>query len=453
MATSGDYAPFSYNRTASTPGSAPALEGFDIEVARLFAVDRGYRLEFVTFRWPDLSRDLAAASFDVAMSGITRRVERSVGGRFSVPVAATYAIAVTWKASGITNFEELDRPHRRVAVNAGGHLERVAREALKRADVVSLADNDAVRMALLDRTFDAVVTDNFEARVWTEPMRDAVRIGPLSDDRKAYLLPAERRELAMELDLWILAREKDGTLENLRRRHFGEEPSSSPTGATRATAEPFAALADAVAERLALMPLVYEAKKAAGSPVEDTAREEVVYEEAQRAVAAAFAARQAMFAGGAKPAPAEVPPQPDLVRNLFQAMIAAGKDAQRALAEADARQRPGVVKFRPPAGEEPTTEGDATAAATLAAPSAVPTPADEAKRNRAAEELSSKIRPAIGRLSDKIACILVSMDEEITLREAKARIGNLLAPHRVKAEYTDTIAAAAAQISSNRAGK
>src|SRR5262245_49750639 len=47
VGTSGDYEPFSAGATA-------AAEGFDLDVARAFAADRGLALEVVRFRWPDL---------------------------------------------------------------------------------------------------------------------------------------------------------------------------------------------------------------------------------------------------------------------------------------------------------------------------------------------------------------------------------------------------------------
>ena len=53
VGTSGDYAPF------SSAGEGRSPSGFDIAVARAYAQERGLGLEFVSFRWPDLVRDLA----------------------------------------------------------------------------------------------------------------------------------------------------------------------------------------------------------------------------------------------------------------------------------------------------------------------------------------------------------------------------------------------------------
>ena len=70
VGTSGDYAPFSLR------GEDGSMTGFDIEVAKAYAADRGRPVEFVVFRWPELQARLLAGDFDVAMGGITVRGDR-----------------------------------------------------------------------------------------------------------------------------------------------------------------------------------------------------------------------------------------------------------------------------------------------------------------------------------------------------------------------------------------
>ena len=70
VGTSGDYPPFSSAQKES-------FQGFDIAVARAYAADRGLELEFVRFRWPQLLQRLDEGAFDLAMSGVTVRPERS----------------------------------------------------------------------------------------------------------------------------------------------------------------------------------------------------------------------------------------------------------------------------------------------------------------------------------------------------------------------------------------
>jgi cyclohexadienyl dehydratase len=76
VGTSGDYAPFSFPAPA-TPEGVGGFDGFDLVLARAYAEERGLQLELVRFSWPKLLGDLAGGRFEVAMSGITVRPERS----------------------------------------------------------------------------------------------------------------------------------------------------------------------------------------------------------------------------------------------------------------------------------------------------------------------------------------------------------------------------------------
>ena len=161
------------------------------------------------------------------MSGVTVRPERSVAGHFSVPVAETGAVLLV--RPRILEGEDpskwttatLDRRGVRLAVNAGGHLERVARATFSQAHIRVIRSNDRVRQALERGQVDAVVTDTVEAPLWRQGLEDVVLVGPFTRDRKAYLLPAHEMALAGRIDAWLLARERDGTLAELRSQWLG----------------------------------------------------------------------------------------------------------------------------------------------------------------------------------------------------------------------------------------
>ena len=72
VGTSGDYAPFSIQAGPEDENWKP--EGFDIDVARAYARDRGLQIEWVRFRWPDLMSDLEAERFGFTAADVTRRV-------------------------------------------------------------------------------------------------------------------------------------------------------------------------------------------------------------------------------------------------------------------------------------------------------------------------------------------------------------------------------------------
>lgn len=313
VATSGDYEPFSRSASGVDPHSGDAewgasLEGFDIAVARAYARDRGLAIRWVHFRWPQLLDDLAAGRFDVAMSGITMRPERSLAGAFTVPVARSGAMLLL-PGPPPRDPRALDHPGSVLAVNAGGHLERVTRQHFPRATVRAIADNGQVLAQLDDPEVDAVVTDTLEAPHWLAARGGLRPVGPFTQDRKAYLVAPERPALAADLDRWLLEREADGTLQRLRASKLG------PGGPGR-TAEPLPALHAAVDERLALMRAVAEDKQRRGLAIEDRAREE-------RVIAAGLAS-----AAAHRPLPPELR---EAVAHFFRVQIEAAKDVQRAV--------------------------------------------------------------------------------------------------------------------------
>ena len=273
IGTSGDYAPFSFPSETAAGG----FDGFDVVLARAFAEAEGRPLELVRFHWPELDAALREGRFDIAMSGVTVRADRSLVGRFSLPVAESGAVALVRDGERFPDLAALERGRAHIVVNAGGHLEQIAHERFPNAQVEALSNNAQVRSTLLEGRADAAVSDTLEAREWRRGAEQLRVLGPLSRDRKAPLVRADLPELAEHLDLWLFAREADGTLSELRRVWFGDRHPA-------ATASPFAALLAAADERLALMPLVAEAKRRAGLPVTNEAQEARVLDAAVRAV-------------------------------------------------------------------------------------------------------------------------------------------------------------------------
>lgn len=272
VGTSGDYPPFSLR------GADGAWSGFDVAVARAYADARGRRLELVPFRWPELAPRLAAGEFDVAMSGVTIRADRLLVGTMTAAIARSEAIVLVRR--GAVPTADVDRAGVRIAVNRGGHLERLARARLRRAALVPADDNRRLPELLAARAVDAIVTDTLEAA--TFPADAFVVAARLSRDRKAYWVAPGRNALAADLDAWLLASEHDGTLGRLRAAWLAG--ASAPT-----LAPELSRVVDLAARRLMLMPAVAAAKRAAGTPVVDPSREvEVVARAVARARAAGF---------------------------------------------------------------------------------------------------------------------------------------------------------------------
>jgi cyclohexadienyl dehydratase len=279
VATSGDYQPFSFHDVQG------ALVGFDVDVARRLAVDLGRGVEFVPFRWPELEGLLGAPAvaktIDIVMSGVTVRRDRAVHGVFTRPYAVTGAVAVIRRSDRkrFRRVGDLDRASVRVAVNAGGHLEQVARQRFTHAQIIPVADNRTLPDLLAHGSADAVVSEEIEARTW--PADRVAVLGPFTRDRKAYLVPRDAADLGQQVNDWLVAREADGWLNEMRRRWLGERTVWTPQHAT------IEALVAAMELRLQLMPLVAAVKRRDGLPIEDPAQEARVIEHIRAAAMAA----------------------------------------------------------------------------------------------------------------------------------------------------------------------
>jgi len=309
VGSSGDYAPFSIR-------DETGWDGFDVHMARRFAKDTGRRLELVEFRWPALELDLAANRFDVVMSGVTMRPWRALVGTFTRPVARVGAM-VLMRPGIATTLAELDQPDRRIGVNAGGYLERVARRLFRRAEIMPVGDNRQLAGQLRAGAVDALVSDELEVPLFRRVVPDANALGPLTNDRKAYL--ARDPALAEELDAWLRAREIDGSLAAFRTRTLGPQWSTPHSAA----ASDLDALLALIELRLAFMPAVALAKEQRGLPTED-------------------AAQEAQVLAGAREQAALLRVAPESVAALFAAMLRAARDIQDAYRAIPARDRPPV---------------------------------------------------------------------------------------------------------------
>ena len=300
VATSGDYPPFS-----DWPVNAPAPLGFSVSVAHAYADDSGATLEWIRFRWPELAADLAAGSFDLALSGITVRPDRSMQGRFGLPLTTSGAIVLVGADSSLGSAADLDRPSTQIAVNAGGHLERVARRLFPSARIEAIPDNAGVLRRLVRGEVDAVVTDTIEAPHWQRNTKARLRaIGPLTRDLKAAWFPPENELEALRFNRWLLRAESTGQLDRLRQEHGL---------ARRRTAGTLPALLSSLDERLTLMRAVADAKHILGAPIDNPVREEVVLD------AAILAIQDAAHDAETDP------PDRIVVRRLFRAQIEAAK--------------------------------------------------------------------------------------------------------------------------------
>ncbi|HEY5647320.1 MAG TPA: gamma subclass chorismate mutase AroQ [Pseudomonadales bacterium] len=217
VGTTGDYAPFSL-----LSGDAD-YQGADIDLAEDLAAALGVRAVFIQTSWPGLLDDLAAGRYDIAMSGVSRTVERARVGYLSAPyfVGGKLPIARCEDKRRFTSLATIDQPDVRVIVNPGGTNEAFVDEHLRQAQKIVHADNRTIFEALAAGEGDVMITDSIEVVLQTRkvPGLCGTMGQTLTYQEKGYLLP---RDVALKnfVDTWLSLRLADGTVDATLDAHL-----------------------------------------------------------------------------------------------------------------------------------------------------------------------------------------------------------------------------------------
>jgi cyclohexadienyl dehydratase len=209
VATTGDYAPFSETVDGVT-------RGIDIALADDLAAALGVRVQLVETSWPTLMDDLRAGVFDIAMSGISRSLDRQQQGFFSQPyhTGGKTPIVRCEQIEKFGSLMKIDQQDVRVIVNPGGTNERFTASNISNASVTVFADNRSIFNEIAEDRADVMITDAIEVKLQAtlDPRLCAsMPDQTLTYQEKAYLLP---RDIVWKefVDTWLSLRINDGTV-------------------------------------------------------------------------------------------------------------------------------------------------------------------------------------------------------------------------------------------------
>lgn len=219
VATTGDYAPFSYRDSA-----ANRFEGIDIDLARDLASDLKVELIFLQTSWPTLSRDLAAGKFDIAMSGISRNLPRQRVGFFSRPYhqGGKTPISRCDEVSRFDSLAKIDRPEVRVIVNPGGTNQKYVQANIHNARVIIHEDNKTIFDEITNGRADVMITDAIEVRLQSNRLPSLCASMPdntLTRLQKAFLMPQDIY-LKEYVDNWLQRIKIEGKLAKIFEVHL-----------------------------------------------------------------------------------------------------------------------------------------------------------------------------------------------------------------------------------------
>ncbi|TDZ33050.1 Cyclohexadienyl dehydratase [Colletotrichum spinosum] len=174
VGTTGDYKPFTYLVTNQTVlPNATAVNttyiGADIDAAQSLSNALGLPNppHLVKTAWANITSDLAAGNFDIAMGGVSLTLARAKTAFFSTAVQRVGKTACIRcaDAARFTTLASLDQAGVKVAVNPGGTNEAFDRANLVAAEIVLVEDNNAVYQAVLDGAADAMISDLVEVEL------------------------------------------------------------------------------------------------------------------------------------------------------------------------------------------------------------------------------------------------------------------------------------------------
>jgi len=216
----GDYLPFT-----SFDGETGKFRGFDVDMAEALGKALGVKVEYVKTAWPQMTKDLEADNFDVAMGGVSITLDRQKKGFFSTPIMreGKTPIARCAEANKFETLAEIDRPGVRVIVNPGGTNERFARAHLRNAELKVYGDNVTIFDEIAKGNADLMMTDASETR-YQQKLHPGVLCAvhpdkPFDFAEKAYWL---QRDVALKafIDQWLHATIEDGSFKKIYAAWF-----------------------------------------------------------------------------------------------------------------------------------------------------------------------------------------------------------------------------------------
>jgi cyclohexadienyl dehydratase len=216
IGTTGDYAPFSIERSG-------ALSGADIDLGEGLARRLKVTPVFVRTTWPTLLDDLRAGRFDVALGGISVTPERAAVATLSLPYSSGGKTIVSRCADArrYRKLKAVDRNGVRVIVNPGGTNEQYVRANVHHAQVIVFPDNRAIFDEIRAGRADVMITDDVEVELQTRAHSDLCRTlpGTLTHADKAVLMPRDEA-LVAAVNAWLAESIKSGEPARLLQQHL-----------------------------------------------------------------------------------------------------------------------------------------------------------------------------------------------------------------------------------------
>lgn len=199
------------------------LTGLDIDLSAELARELGVQLVYVDSSFPQLIDKLVGDQCDIAMHAVGITPARAARLQFSQPYLRSDIYAIVPKAgSSVLSWDDLDKPGRVIAVQAGTIMEPVMRQALRQASLLSVKPPMTREQEVESGRADAFMTDYPYSRRMLETTDWARLIAPPLafhlTDYACALAPGDR-SLLDKVNGFLAKAKQDGRLLSMARKH------------------------------------------------------------------------------------------------------------------------------------------------------------------------------------------------------------------------------------------
>ena len=200
------------------------LGGIDIDLSSEFAKKLGVKLQYVESSFSTMIDDLSSDRCDISMHAVGVTPQRQLKLRFSQPYLQSDIYGVTTRGNRLVrNWEDIDRPGVRVAVQSGTFMEPVMAASLKQAQMVVIRPPQTREQELEAGRVDVFMTDYpYSRRLldnadWARLVAPSRTFNPIP---YAYAIKPGDADWLQTVDQFVAQIKRDGRLERAAKK-FG----------------------------------------------------------------------------------------------------------------------------------------------------------------------------------------------------------------------------------------
>jgi ABC-type amino acid transport substrate-binding protein len=199
------------------------LSGLDIDIAAELGRDLGVTVRYVDSSFPKLVERLVNDDCDIAMHGIGITPARRRQVQFTKPTMRSDVYAIASRSSAaVRRWEDLDKPGRVIAVQAGTFMEPLMRQYLKQSRLISVRPPQTLEQEVESGRADAFMAGFAYSRRMLD-MTDWARLvsapEPFNLTDYGYALAPGDTSLLERVNVFIDAIRQDGRLLRYARKH------------------------------------------------------------------------------------------------------------------------------------------------------------------------------------------------------------------------------------------